>query len=106
LLLYVDGNVVPEYIRRSEDINEMRPDHPLRPIVIRCLNNVPEERPSATELVELLELFKTQSDDFPSQSTPPTQGLSPHVSSPLDKVLQHEAETLPQPDHVENNNSK
>ncbi|XP_044162998.1 mitogen-activated protein kinase 13-like [Acropora millepora] len=51
-LLTEDGEVVPECYRRSEDIHEIPMEHPLHPLVLRCLENNPEDRPAATELVE------------------------------------------------------
>ena len=44
--------VVPECYRRSEDIHEIPMEHPLHPLVLRCLENNPEDRPAATELVQ------------------------------------------------------
>ncbi|XP_027037269.1 probable serine/threonine-protein kinase DDB_G0271682 [Pocillopora damicornis] len=62
-----DGEIVPEYIRRHEDLEEMGPSHPLRNLVLQCLKNSPEERPSAGEIKE--ELSKAVSEtlsDSPS----------------------------------------
>ena len=53
-----DGEIVPEYIRRSEDLEEMGPDHPLHSLVLQCLDNIPEKRPSAGKIIE--ELLKFQ----------------------------------------------
>lgn len=52
-----DGEIVPEYIRRSEDLEEMGPDHPLHNLVLKCLENIPEKRPSAGEIEEELLKF-------------------------------------------------
>lgn len=52
-----DGEIIPEYIRRSEDLEEMGPDHPLHNLVCQCFENNPEKRPSADELVETLRQF-------------------------------------------------
>lgn len=52
-----DGEIIPEYIRRSEDLYEMGPDHPLHNFVCQCFENNPEKRPSADELVETLTQF-------------------------------------------------
>lgn len=52
-----DGEIIPEYIRRSEDLYEMGPDHPLHNFVCQCFENNPEKRPSADELVETLRQF-------------------------------------------------
>ena len=52
--LIPDGEIVPEYKRRHEDLEEMGPSHPLRNLVLQCLENSPEERPSAGEIKEKL----------------------------------------------------
>jgi len=52
-----DGEIIPEYIRRSEDLEEMGPDHPLHNHVCQCFENNPEKRPSADKLVETLRQF-------------------------------------------------
>ena len=49
--------IIPEYVRRSEYLEEMRPDHPLHNLVCQCFENNPEKRPSADELVETLRQF-------------------------------------------------
>lgn len=59
IFIYLDGEVLPEYIRRCKDICEMGPNHSLHSIVMSCLENEPVERPSASELVQFLERFKT-----------------------------------------------
>ena len=48
---------MPEYIRRSEDLEEMGPDHPLHNLVCQCFENIPEKRPSAAEIIETLLKF-------------------------------------------------
>lgn len=55
----IDGEIVPEYIRRSEDLKEMGPDHVLHNLVHQCLETVPEDRPSAAEIIETLQKFST-----------------------------------------------
>ena len=57
LFVYIDGEIVPEYIRRSEDLEEMGPDHPLHNLVCQCFENIPEKRPSATEIINTLMKF-------------------------------------------------
>ena len=54
--LIPDGEIVPEYKRRHEDLEEMGPSHPLRNLVLQCLENSPEERPSAGEIKEKLNI--------------------------------------------------
>ena len=54
--LPLDGKIVPEYIRRSEDLHEIDITHPLRSLLLRCLEDDPQVRPTAHELVnELME---------------------------------------------------
>ena len=54
--LLLDGKIVPEYIRRSEDLYEIDITHPLRSLIRRCLEDDPQVRPTAHELVkELME---------------------------------------------------
>ena len=55
--MFVDGEIVAEYIRRSEDLEEMGPDHPLHNLVCQCFENIPEKRPSAAEIIEILLQF-------------------------------------------------
>ena len=52
--LIPDGKIVPEYIRRHEDLEELGPSHPLRNLVLQCLENSPEKRPSAGEIKDKL----------------------------------------------------
>ena len=65
---FTDGRIVPETIRRSEDINEMNPEHPLRSLVLGCLQSLPEDRPTAVDLVNALTNFKESNDFYPSQN--------------------------------------
>lgn len=59
LSFILDGEIVQEYMRRSEDLEEMGPDHPLHNLVCQCFENIPEKRPSAAEIIEtLLKLSK------------------------------------------------
>jgi len=62
-----DGRIVPEAIRRSEDLYELRPEHPLRPLVLHCLENSPHDRPAAQDLVKALSVFKENKDFHRSQ---------------------------------------
>lgn len=66
----VDGEIVPEYIRRSEDLEEMGPDHPLHNLVCQCLENIPEKRPSAAEIIETLLKFSKGAEGKTSGSPP------------------------------------
>lgn len=58
-LSVIDGEIVPEYIRRSEDLKEMGLDHPLHNLVYQCVETIPEDRPSAAEIIETLQKFST-----------------------------------------------
>lgn len=46
-----DGNLVPELTRRRKDLNDMGTLHPLRDIVLQCLENDPSRRPAITKLI-------------------------------------------------------
>jgi len=67
--LFVDGKIVPESIRRSEDIYEINLDHPLRLLVLHCLKNDPEDRPTALDLVNELMEHKSNNDFQRSQDS-------------------------------------
>lgn len=49
--LPLDGKIVPEYMRRSEDLHEIDITHPLRLLVRQCLEDDPKVRPTAHQLV-------------------------------------------------------
>ena len=53
---------MPEAIRRSEDLYDLKSEHPLRPLVLRCLQNSPDDRPTAHDLVNTLSDFKHIND--------------------------------------------
>ena len=59
--------MVPEAFRRSQDLYEMEPEHPLRPLVLRCLENNPDDRPTAHDLVNAVSVFKENNDFHRSQ---------------------------------------
>ena len=50
---------IPEAERRKKDIDQVEPDHPLRPLALHCLKDRDTERPSAEYLCEQLGLLKT-----------------------------------------------
>ena len=54
--------MVPEAFRRSQDLYEMEPEHPLRPLVLQCLENDPDDRPTAHDLVNTVSGFKEKND--------------------------------------------
>lgn len=62
-----DGRIVPEAFRRSEDLYEMELEHPLRPLVLQCLENNPDHRPTAHDLVDAVSVFKENNDFHRSQ---------------------------------------
>ena len=68
MTLISDGEIVPEYMRRSEDLEEMGPDHPLHSLVLQCLDNIPEKRPSAGKIIEELLKFSKVVDGALSSS--------------------------------------
>lgn len=68
-LYLIDGEVVPECYRRSEDIHEIPMEHPLHPLVLRCLENNPDDRPAANELVKEFADHKNKHDLVQSQDS-------------------------------------
>ena len=70
LTFVLDGEIVPEYIRRSEDLEEMGPDHPLHNLVCQCFENTPEKRPSAADIIETLLKFSKGMEGKSSGSPP------------------------------------
>jgi len=75
-----DGEIVPEYIRRSEDLEEMGPDHPLHNLVCQCFDNIPENRPSAAEIIEtLLKFSKGTAGKFSSSPAGEKVGAMSHI---------------------------
>ena len=61
---------MPEAFRRSQDLYEVKPEHPLRPLVLQCLENNPDDRPTAHNLVDELGVFKEENDFHRSQVNP------------------------------------
>ena len=45
---------IPEYHRRSKDIAVIADDHPLRPVALQAISDLPDSRPSATILCTIL----------------------------------------------------
>lgn len=60
--IFIDGKTVPETIRRSEDLYEIQPEHPLRSMVLVCLEDEPEDRPTAEHLANSLTRFKDSNE--------------------------------------------
>lgn len=50
VLFISDGNLVPEHTRRKKELEEMGSLHPLRDIVLQCLENDPSRRPTINEV--------------------------------------------------------
>lgn len=48
---YKDGNIVREHNRRRKELGEMGTLHPLREIVLQCLENDPSRRPSISQVI-------------------------------------------------------
>ena len=58
---YPTGTVlvpVPEIQRRKTDIDSIDPNHPLLPLILRCLKNKEQDRPSSQELCHRLAALK------------------------------------------------
>ena len=60
--MFSDGTPIPEDCRRSQDLDEMGHEHPLRPVLLWCILNDPQQRPSAAELVDVLSNLKVESE--------------------------------------------
>ena len=60
--MFVDGKIIPECFRRSEDLHEINVEHPLRHLVLCCLEDNPENRPTALDLVKELSEHKNNND--------------------------------------------
>ena len=45
---------VPEENRRQADLACLPPNHPMRPLILKCFNDTPEQRPNAAALIEEL----------------------------------------------------
>ena len=50
--------VTPEVQRRAKDLEQMSDCHPLKPFILHCLQDDPEQRPKATQLVIILSRLK------------------------------------------------
>ena len=50
-LFISDGILVPEHTRRKKELEEMGSLHPLRDIVLQCLENDPRRRPTISEVI-------------------------------------------------------
>ena len=66
-VFFLEGEVVPEYIRRSEFLYRIDHDHPLRKLVLGCLANKPGSRPTAEDIVNQL---KPLNDEYPVTHLP------------------------------------
>ena len=50
--------VTPEVQRRAKDLEGMSDCHSLKPFILHCLRDDPEQRPKATQLVIILSRLK------------------------------------------------
>lgn len=55
------GSKIPEKERRKEDVDAMG-DHPLKPLVLECLNDKASKRPTAKEIIKKLGKIHQKSD--------------------------------------------
>ncbi|XP_073247854.1 uncharacterized protein [Porites lutea] len=104
-----DGHLVPEHSRRRKELGEMGTLHPLRDMVLQCLENDPKRRPTIIQVIKGLQrndgsqrrielkiavlgssgvgkslLIKRYVDsDFPFELVRPTIGVD-HQSVPLE----------------------
>ena len=55
----VDGvtQVIPECERRAIDLQRLEAGHPLRQLILRCLDNDPERRPQVSEILQELDEY-------------------------------------------------
>ena len=84
-MIVVDGHKVPEAIRQSEDLYDLKPEHPLRPLVLQCLENSPDDRPTAQDLVNTLSDFKDTNDPHQSQDgLPRRESINRVTAGPYD----------------------
>ena len=67
--MFVDGDIIPECFRRSEDLHEITVEHPLRQLVLCCLGDEPDKRPTAFDLVNELSEHKSNNDFQRSQDS-------------------------------------
>ena len=79
----------PEIDRRKKDIDLIEPNHPLLPIMLHCIKDLDEERPSADELCEQLSSLKSKARYMHSKDQSNNQ-------SSLVQRLQLEVETKEQ----------
>ena len=91
---YPTGTVlvpVPEIERRKTDIDSIDPNHPLLPLILRCLKNKQQDRPSSGELCHRLAALKEGSRYIHSMQAAerkPQESTLPAASEGKDKILQ------------------
>ena len=73
-MFLLDGEVIEEHIRRSEELYKLGPSHPLKNLVESCLENKPESRPTASKIVVELR----QHRNMIGNSTTSLQGETSH----------------------------
>ena len=89
---YPTGTVivpVPERQRRADDIGQVDPHNPLRPIALRCIRDKDNDRPSASELCEWVAGVKKE--PAYSESIKAGEGSSPKFYIELQRVNKENA---------------
>ena len=81
---------VPERERRRNDIDQIRPDHPLLPIALECLLDDPTSRPTADILCDSVEHILYSEEYLSSLNGPPSSANSIDSRN----VLEEEIATL------------
>ena len=80
--------LIIEVERRRDHISMIDPQHPLLSIALKCLQDKPDDRPSAQELCEIIQKLKKYDDDGRITVQPPT--IKPHVQhDPQDHDLSY-----------------
>ena len=62
----------PETERRAADLSRLRPDHPMRPLILQCLQNDPAQRPWCREALVVVQAITVSLYSLYIASTPTT----------------------------------
>ncbi|XP_065193638.1 probable serine/threonine-protein kinase DDB_G0278901 isoform X2 [Sycon ciliatum] len=74
--------VIPETTRRARCLARLPDEHPLKPLIRRCLSNRPGDRPSAEQAHEEIKGFLTMFNSIlPSQPSSAATGLTSQLES-------------------------
>ncbi|XP_065193636.1 uncharacterized protein LOC135824841 isoform X4 [Sycon ciliatum] len=74
--------VIPETTRRARYLARLPDEHPLKPLIRRCLSNCPGDRPSAEQAHEEIKGFLTMFNSIlPSQPSAAATGLTRQLES-------------------------